>query len=332
MINERILSNYHSYLNDVVTYWQKYRTLGGFSKLAKLNKVKSITKEQFFQYGLDKLTSVPRELSDKIRLELSERDMVRRYKEPVQTSEQPTNEAEHSMRELLNYLLGKSEIEDYQIISKFDKDLVTWFNISYDDMRSASREDVLEVKAARNLMKEVQSLPEVFYNSCYELKHAILSMILADEFCIQPKIDMGLSGRPCKTHQDILQKLQAKGFLDDVEFAKIQTHKGNVLFFVVFKTAPDILVAIDADNGAEYHTIKQFNLKPYDGEVLIATDEIFGAYSLGTRANLIGFLDGIRDYKPHAEAVQSNVPASAKGKLLYDLRSMNELKLMFNNN
>jgi hypothetical protein len=181
-------------------------------------------------------------------------------------------------------------------------------------------------------MKEVQSLPEVFYNSCYELKHAILSMILADEFCIQPKIDMGLSGRPCKTHQDILQKLQAKGFLDDVEFAKIQTHKGNVLFFVVFKTAPDILVAIDADNGAEYHTIKQFNLKPYDGEVLIATDEIFGAYSLGTRANLIGFLDGIRDYKPHAEAVQSNVPASAKGKLLYDLRSMNELKLMFNNN
>lgn len=62
------LDNYHVYLTEVINHWKQYKTLNGFSKITKKHHVKGITKEQFFQYGLDKLTSVPRELSDKIRL------------------------------------------------------------------------------------------------------------------------------------------------------------------------------------------------------------------------------------------------------------------------
>jgi hypothetical protein len=74
------LDNYHVYLTEVVNYWKKYKTLSGFSKITKKHHVKGITKEIFFLHGLDKLDEVPRELSDKIRLFVSQIDAERKLK------------------------------------------------------------------------------------------------------------------------------------------------------------------------------------------------------------------------------------------------------------
>ena len=95
-MNENLLSAYNVYLNEVVEHWRKHRTLKGFSEITKKHKVKGITKEIFFMFGLDKEISVSREKSDRIRLLISKIDAERKLKskqahEECRPSEEPLN-------------------------------------------------------------------------------------------------------------------------------------------------------------------------------------------------------------------------------------------------
>lgn len=68
---------FHKYLSEVVSYYQKNKTLKNFTSIAKKWQVKSITKDLFYMFDLHALKNgyMPsRELSDKIRNIMAEND------------------------------------------------------------------------------------------------------------------------------------------------------------------------------------------------------------------------------------------------------------------
>lgn len=68
---------FHKYLSEVVSYYQKNKTLKNFTAIAKKWQVKSITKDLFYMFDLHALKNgyMPsRELSDKIRNIMAEND------------------------------------------------------------------------------------------------------------------------------------------------------------------------------------------------------------------------------------------------------------------
>lgn len=61
---------FHNYLKDVVKYYQKRKTLKGFSELAKKHHCTAITQELFFKFGLDNVIdheTLDRNVSNNIR-------------------------------------------------------------------------------------------------------------------------------------------------------------------------------------------------------------------------------------------------------------------------
>lgn len=61
---------FHNYLKDVVKYYQKKKTLKGFSELAKKHHCTAITQELFFKFGLDNVIDhekLDRNVSNNIR-------------------------------------------------------------------------------------------------------------------------------------------------------------------------------------------------------------------------------------------------------------------------
>lgn len=80
--------NFYNYLCELCLLYKKNKSLKGMSEIAKKYGVKSITKEQFFQFELDKPQDNPslfeldgapsRALSDAIRKDLSDLDRLRK--------------------------------------------------------------------------------------------------------------------------------------------------------------------------------------------------------------------------------------------------------------
>jgi hypothetical protein len=58
---------FYNYLKDVVMYYQKKKTLKGFSELAKKHHTAAITQELFFKFGLDNVNNLERKTSNDIR-------------------------------------------------------------------------------------------------------------------------------------------------------------------------------------------------------------------------------------------------------------------------
>ena len=135
------LDNYHAYLTEVVNYWKKHKTLSGFSKITKKHHVKGITKEMFFLHGLDKLDEVPRELSDKIRLFVSqiaaERKLKNRQDKECLPSDEPLNKY-IPIEAIYPYLL-----RDYRAEQKKVKEL---------------RQELLETRQKKN--KQIEELKD----------------------------------------------------------------------------------------------------------------------------------------------------------------------------
>ncbi len=134
-------------------------------------------------------------------------------------------------------------------------------------------------------------------------------------------------GKDSPANKHVIKVLSDKGFLNELAFARIESWKGGFYFFTVYKDAPDILVTYNGTD-VEYRTVEQFDLYSYGDDTIIKTG-ISSRYGYGTRSSIMAFIDGIRRYKASAVAQQGNVPVQKRGKLLYDLLNLNELKQLF---
>ena len=82
-MNDDAYSRFHSYLCEIVLFYQKHKTLKFFSLAAKKWKVGAITKDMFYSYDLHKIpegASPSKELSDNIRNNMLKERAVTRNK------------------------------------------------------------------------------------------------------------------------------------------------------------------------------------------------------------------------------------------------------------
>lgn len=340
------LDNYQVYLTEVINHWKHNKTLNGFSKITKKHHVKGITKEQFFQYGLDKMDEVPRELSDNIRYDIQQIDHDRKYlvkeEDDVQhNGERIDFDAEKAPNErptldtLFGYLRGeiKYDSDEYKKEREVEDNIEKFLEISYEDYMGASQTNTLELKAAKKIFGSVSYFPEIWDKVTDNIKHAILTMFFADEYGIQRKLNYDAAGKECPQNEFFIKTLSDKGFLNDLVFAKIESREGGFYFCIVYKDAPDILVIFNGEGEIEYQTVDQFDLldyskNDYGGGIMIKNNISYGCDG-GTRTKMMRFIDEIRMNKSSAVALQGNVATSKKGKLLYDLRNLNDLKQLY---
>lgn len=349
-MNEQKLEQFRNYLSAVVEHYRTFRSLKNFSKLSSDYKCAAITRELFFQFELDKLPSgnaVTRELSDKIRLLLSEqnrelrRQMLEAYLEEHQTKPQQSADAKPDiipdfdrrasslcamLKDIGEYAFKKMESMGELLSPLFDG--AEWDCEKYDVLKDWS--DYMECVVGKKFVNQLtrDDEPMAFLRLSEEAQHVMMSFLLcANADGAQHKFNFDARGYE-SVNDELDAILKIHGFYDNCAFHKFESWKGCGHLCVVYDDAPDVLMIV-GDGTHSFYTIEDDIFYSYCGDTIINPniDCHFGGW--GTRSLVAECMRTVLTC--HGEAVEQQrlVPDYVKGKLMDDLNHYDDIRAMY---
>lgn len=303
------MQTYNTYLNEVLANYKREGKLKNHSALAHKYNIGAITITDFFKWELHKLDFIPRELSDKIREETLLKIRAKKPEIPQATpfeefliEEQKLRFEEPYERPSLEEVFGtlRNYIND---LLSMASDELPFFDNPYATLNNVLSQ--LEIKVANQFFGNVEDkqLGVIAREMQPNIIHALLSMIL-DNKGEQFKLDFNAQGAYSEENETISLILHKYGFLNDCSRFQIDSHKGLLYFFVVFKDAPNIYVSI-GDN-IEYAITNNTTTRQFS-----SFRDIFngiGSFGgLGTRTALSQVISNLNKAKEIAIEMQNDL-------------------------
>lgn len=362
-MNKRHLDNFYEYLCAVVDYYHKNgKILKNFSSLAKQYRVKGITQDDFKHYKLGDMKpgqKPSRELSDKIRLEIAERDRQERERmlaayqkerDEKEAAAEQQQELEHepTLEERIDTFEARFDLLGpvfAQISSQLDEYYKKEFGPNADELlgkdswRVRLSPDQYLMEWANNVEFDLTRL--VFDDADPEevkrllpswnekIMHAYLTWLYGGKDGKQLKLNFDERGCEDSQNEQLIDLLRGQGLLDQTIFVKLESWKGCAHCVAVYKDAPDILMVI-SDEGTDFYTVADDIWYSFCGDTIIAPDTCkFGGW--GTRS-IVGYcLKQIISEDNHKAALeeQKNVTKQMAGKLMNDINNYRDIWQMY---